>query len=445
MALNNGVRKVNDHSYVIGQGKVQALVEFGDTTTVYDTTAGSKSASAPVTKTAGYDIALWGRNNQRPQEILQLVRNNHAKGQLLKTERDFLLGSGISLFTKKIEGGKKIISHIEDPEIQDWMDSININQYISSLAWQQVYFWSLPTLCDIDPKTRKISAIQSLDHIQFRAETIQKGQIANAYLHPNWKNVVQKDIILKPIFDPNYHKLEDFTKSHGSFVYWAKEDVPGQYYYPTPAWWGTENWTKAASLIPLYHVAGFTNGWNLKYHIVVPFDYMLKLTGGSEDPKLIQEQKEILANELDKWLSGAANNGKAFISYSVQDTFGKEAAGWKIEALDNKMTDKAYVDLDKQANINQASGHGIDPALAGVDTGGKLGGSGSEKRISYQLHLALRTPQPREMLLRFLNKVAIPLNGWKDKNIFFGIEDIDITTLDNNPTGQSSVVNKSMK
>jgi len=83
--------------------------------------------------------------------------------------------------------------------------------------------------------------------------------------------------------------------------------------------------------------------------------------------------------------------------------------------------------------VAQASGHGIDATLASIDTGGKLGGSGSEKRISAQIHIAHRTPTKRKILLESLN-ICNRINGFQ-KDIVWGFEDTQITTLDVNPTG----------
>jgi hypothetical protein len=119
---------------------------------------------------------------------------------------------------------------------------------------------------------------------------------------------------------------------------------------------------------------------------------------------------------------------------------GKPMPGVKITPLNNNNPSGEYIELDKQANINQASGHGINPVLAGIDTGGKLGGSGSEMRIAYQLHIALNTPIPRKLILKPFHLIH-KLKGWNvtKPNRYFDFLEIDITTLDENPTLYSKV------
>ena len=156
----------------------------------------------------------------------------------------------------------------------------------------------------------------------------------------------------------------------------------------------------------------------------MPFEYLLKLTGNSEDPKTLVEKKQLIASEMDNFLGGIKNKDKAFITFSFKDAYGKEALGWEINPLDNNLTDEAYIKLDDHANINQSSGHGVDPSLAGIDTGRGLGKSGKELQVTYETHIKLRTPQPRELCLQFLNKVVMKINGWKDKGFIYAVEDI---------------------
>ena len=114
--------------------------------------------------------------------------------------------------------------------------------------------------------------------------------------------------------------------------------------------------------------------------------------------------------------------------------------GWEIVPIENKMSDDAYTAVNQQANIAHTSGHGIDPSLAGIDTGSKLGGSGSEKRISYQLHIAMRTPQKRKILLKTF-QAAHKIMGFNPEHRF-GFVDVDITTIAENPKGQEKTANK---
>lgn len=438
MSLNK-IQKLNDHTFVLSQ-KAQAVVEFVPGVTPSDNVDGPRSVSVKNTQlTAGYKIAKWGVDNLKPSQMMKLVRDNHIKPQLLLTERDFIMGSRLGHFKERYENGKRIIEHVDvDQEVLDWEDEVGLDNYWFAVCSNWVHFRNIPNFASLDSKTKKVASLSVIDCLDIRKEVFINGITNQFFIHPNWGIPVQDQIKILPAFDKTN------PVKFGEFVYWVQDHIPGQPYYTYPAWWGTENWTRVSNNIPAFHVAGLENGYNLKYHIKVPYEYLLKLTAGNEDPKELMKKREELVQSMDGFLSGVKNKDKTFISFSFKDNFGKEALGWEIIPLDNKMTDDAYVKLDEHANVNQTSGHGVDPSLAGIDTGRGLGKSGSELRITYDTHIALRTPQPRQRCTEFLNKVVMKLNGWKDKGFFYGVEDVQMTTLDVNPTGRQGVVNQSM-
>lgn len=429
------IEKLNDNVFLLKKG--QAVLEFPDGVEQHDVVDGPKViTSKTVVKTAGYELARWGNNNIRPQEILKLVRENHIKPALLRTERDFLMGSRLGLFSAKIEDGKRVLTHAEDTDMMEWAEAVDLDSYWFKVCTNWVHFANVVSYATLD-LSKKIDFLDVIDCDQARKGVFQKGEIRQVFVHPDWRaNPAKGDVTVVPIYD-----RKNPTKT-ASFAYWVMDAVVGQRYYAYPAWWGTEKWTGISNKIPRFHDSGLDNGYNIKYKIGVPWEYVLKFTGGKEDPELIKKAKETIAIEMDTWLSGTENVNKAFIMYQFVDAQGRPIPGWDIEPLDNKNTDEQYIKLDDHANINQASGHMIDPSLAGIDTGRGLGKSGSELRLTYDLQIALRTPQPRQKCLEFLNKVVIPLMGWKDKGIFWGVEDVQMTTLDKNPTGKQGVVNQ---
>lgn len=398
-----------------------------------DTLYAPKTGNAPGQ--GAIKPASWGADNLQPSRILQLVHSNHLKPRLLETERNLLLGSRIGVFTRRVEKnpitGKSayVLDPVLRPEIEDWMEMVDLDATYRSLSYNFAYSHNF--FCDISLEgSKKIVRFDSLDFCFTRAEQMKQGRVQNYYYHPDWKNYKPAEVTVIPAFD----KLK--LGQQGRFVYHGRDHVPGQVYYDCPAWWGTEQWTLVSNLIPLFHKAGLKNGYNIKYHIRIPRSYFSQFG----DPAAQRKAERELMDQMNEMLSGVENADKAFISRF--DTVNGKAEGWEIIPIENKMSDDAYSKVNDQANIAHTSGHGIDPSLAGIDTGGKLGGSGSEKRISYQLHLAMHATTPRSILLEPLNKVVRRLMGWED--VVFGFEDVELTTLDKNPTGQQGVVNSAI-
>jgi len=138
-------------------------------------------------------------------------------------------------------------------------------------------------------------------------------------------------------------------------------------------------------------------------------------------------------------LCGVNNVNKTVMTkFFIDPVSNKPLPGFEILALQQVKTDEQYLNLSKDFRINAASSVGIHPGLANVDTGGKLGGSASEMRVAAQLHISLRTPIPRTILLQPI-KIAMKLMNFSP-DLFIAPKDFELTTLDNNPTGNQTVM-----
>lgn len=403
----------------------QAVVSFTKSTGA-DVSFGSTS----VLKQGDLKIAPWGADNLQPQRMLALVYGNHLKPQLIYTARDFLLGSELGLYRKVIEGRKKIYEPVIDPKIEDWLEMIDVKNLMRASAFNMEFSDNYFSAFELD-KRKEVVGIQNFDCTMTRAGVTTAMRPERYHLHPDWRNVKAAEIQTLPAYDRKN------PLRFGDFIYHGRDWTVGQKYYSAPPFWGTEKWTKLSNKIPDFHLSGLDNGYNVKYHIEIPADYFDQY--GDTD-KEREEAEKLLLEQMNEMMSGVDNVDKVFVSKFAVDSSGKQLPGWKITPLANTMSDKAYEAVNQQANIAHTAGHGIDPSLAGIDTGSKLGGSGSEKRISYQLHIALRTPNKRDILLEQLN-VAKKINGWNPEYVF-RFDDIEITTLAEEKTGKKELETK---
>jgi hypothetical protein len=93
--------------------------------------------------------------------------------------------------------------------------------------------------------------------------------------------------------------------------------------------------------------------------------------------------------------------------------------------------------LHDTASRVHARGHNIDPALAGIQTEGRLS-AGSEIRNLLNYHISYKTPRPRRLAMEpFV--LAKNFNFPNKKNIKIGIGDIELTTLDENKSGTQNI------
>lgn len=378
-------------------------------------------------KQGALQIAPWGKDNLQPQKMLELIYGNHIKPQLIYTARDFLLGARLGVYERIIDtvaGRKKIVLEpVIDPEMDEWLEQVEADQLLRASAYNLEFCHNYFASFVLD-KRAKVEAIVNRDATITRALVTLRDRPDRYALHPDWRNAKAADVKVLPAYDKTN------PTRFGDFIYHGRDWTAGQKYYDLAPWWGTRKWTELSNKIPDFHINGLENGYNIKYHIEIPEDYFDQFP--TEEDK--EEAEKLLVESMNSMLAGVENVDKAFVSKFGFDATGKARQGWKITPIDNKMSDQAYESVNQQANVAHAGGHGIDPSLAGVDTGSKLGGSGSEKRISYQLHIALRTPNKRKILLEMFN-VAKKINGF-NANYVFGFEDIEITTLAESSSGK---------
>ena len=412
----------------------RSLVAAYPVTQQEDATGNPKSDKV-ATVAGEIKFVKWGADNQKPQQMLLLASANHFKPQLLYTERNILYGSGLILYKRNIVDGLVKPEIIENARATQIMEQLDIAHLVRRTLYNTVYsgqafFHLMP-----DASGNGLTSLDCIDFNQVRIAPIANGKRKpeEFFIHSNWKNPKKEDITRVTAWDTG-----NLTDKPAYMVH-VKDGIPGQVYYDYAPWWSSETWTSIDNYIAKSILSLLQNGWNVKYVVKYPADHFLKLCENDKD-KAEKAENEWL-DSLDDFLAGEENVGKTLLfKYSRDPISGKEMPGFSIEPIDNP----ASADFDKKAAlaaIAQTSSHGMDPSLAGIDTGGRLGGSGSEKRISYQLHKAMRTPVPRQLVLdAILRIIKAYYKDWPE-GVRIGIEDVDITTIAENPTGNEKVMN----
>jgi len=388
-------------------------------------------------KTGGTEIAQWGEDNLLPQQIMKMVYQNHLKPQLLVTEEALHDGMGIDIFKKVIEGATKTVVPWPDDEIrmmvEDRLEEIGWYEIEDNIDANLIHSRNDFTHFILNAEG-KIERLVSYDFTDCRCEVMDDGgKVNNILIYGDWEKIKNDDI----------DTVANYTgplqlKPDAEFILHTKNHIPGNPYYGAPAWWGTRKWTEVSNEIPIFHHSGLLNGYNIKYHIQIPESYFAEY---ADDDKALEAAKEKLQDDFDEFLAGGGNNLKSFFSTYREDYNGKPINGWKFDRISSDNQHEAYIKLDTQANINHASGHGVHPGIAGIDTGGKLGGSGSEMRIAIDTFRITKSPKFRKLKYRVLNMIK-KIEGWP-REMTFGNIDVQLTTLDANPTGRQNVTEQS--
>ncbi len=414
------VVKLNKSLYVLRQ-KNGAIVEF---TNVMDTAYSARSAGGTVRG----DFVPRGKKDDVLSRMHKLMTESPNKLRLIKTRRDFVIAKGLKTRRTIVDDLGRVHEQFEVRNLafEAFRRRVDLDPLLSEAGLQQAFCNDVFIKLTLDLK-KKVEELEVLDSFHVRARRLKPGErkVTAWIFNPNFgtKNYRKDQSEVYPAFDP-----KEPTKHPVSVIH-LRDKIPGQFYYQIADWWGTEAWSKVANKIPVFHDAGLDNGYNIKYHISLPDNYFAK-DGLSED-----EQEALKIETLDSMgdsLAGIENVDKVLFTFNPIGPDGKPIEGVKITPLKNEMSDDAYTALFLTANIAQASGHGVLPVLAGIDTGGKLGGSGKELEAAANYMQAFLTKTDREILLQ-LFKYLGAIEAWESDLEFF-FEDVKLYNYDVTPT-----------
>jgi len=218
--------------------------------------------------------------------------------------------------------------------------------------------------------------------------------------------------------------------------------TPGRSYYQKPYWYSIfeSGWFDYACMIPEYKVAMLKNQMVIKYLVYVAAEYWTELfsrMGISSDQKKQNEAKQAEYSNIQNFLSGHKNSGKAVITNMKYAPDGKETPYIKIVAVDNPFKGGGEFIQDSEEVSNLISfGMGSHQDIIGSSPNKNKTISGSEARELFTIKQALVKPIRDRILLPLY--IAKAINKWPE-DIYFAIQNTTLTTLDKNTGAEKSI------
>lgn len=427
------IERDGDYAILYGKGNSpMAIVDFKGKSTNADSAAAS--VVLPY-ETSSSPWSWWGDDNLFPQNVMKdLEKNSIALKNLMKS-RNVHYGRGLIAY-REIDGVKEVV---KDPEVVEFfrVNRLNLQQIevIDSLeifanAWIE---------CVVNKGRDKINKVYVKDPTYCRWEKMNASslRIENVYYSAQWEYSVNENNSIKiPTYDPSKYNGDRYSDKNFIFPLFYKS--MGKTYYHLAVWHGVRQsgWLDIANKIPAMKLAIMKNQMTIKYHIEIPGDYF---TVRYPSPDYTKEQREAkeqeMLDKLDAFLSNYENSGKSFVSFTqFNRATNQNFPGWKINVLDNKLKDDAYLPDSQAGNSEIMSAVGIDSAiLGGIVPGGKMGaGSGSNIREAYWALNADMGPS-RVVSTSYLYFIR-DFNKW-DPTIQFDYIVVDTSqTMANNPS-----------
>lgn len=385
------------------------------------------------------DHVQWGPADSLPNTMRKLIERNSIVFPLLQSARDMIYGSGVGFFKRQTTADNKLeLVPFTDTKLEEWCEDVSLPSLIIERINQRVDNANIFTRWVWAPQS-KWFRLETSDSFSTRIGVpAAKKPVSEFHYNPYFGQTLryldESDKI--PVFserDFDANRLNTVTIRH------TREGIPGQPFYSFPSWWCGQDAVELANLIIEFHKNGILNGYNIKYLIRMPKDHFRE-SGG----KNLSEAEQMVKwknweENFSRWLSGQKNVNKSLIVKYLRGSDGKMLDNVDVQPLKNEMSDEAYEKIWEIANRSIANSIGLLPTLAGVNPG-KGNDSGSQIRVMAEFQQHFRTPIHRHFVLEDI-RLALRSLGYTD--VIPKFQDVQITTLDANPTGAQAVINHS--
>lgn len=367
-----------------------------------------------------YYIFPHGDDNQLPELIRNIVyANNMAPGYLTRKSM-FLWGNGIRMYREVVENNEIIREVVIDNEVQDWLESFDYENYILKLMVDYNFSEGCYTKFIMAKSGRvKKPMFAELEHISVNnarlAAKLDKTEHKDI-ITPTHVGISEKGFKLNNKLKayPIFNKRNPFANKQSILYSWFPAFAVS--HYALPDIYGTLEWIKRSSSIPLILKYMTENGINVKYHIQSPSIYWEQKTdelktecekkGIKYTRKILLDYRKRLFKKIADVLSGLENAGKFWHTVKIYDDTGTDLieAGWTIEEIPQNIKQfiEAQIMIANRADASTSIGLNLHSALSGSGETGKSN-SGSEQLYASKIHLATGVRIPEMIIFEAIN------------------------------------------
>lgn len=376
---------------------------------------------------AGKAVVPYGKDNNLPVEIRNIMEENNLAPGILEREKGLLYGQGPELYQKVYENGEVTRKWDYDKDIWKWLDSWDLMRYLDMAVTEYKYLHGYFDKAFINKGARigrsaKITHLEVVPGVNARLGWVESRKLEDVreILVGNFEEGCIRGIAAYPVFnskEPYQYRVS--MAYHNSYSY-------ARSLYSIPSFYGSLNWIRRSSDVPVILKYITDNMINVAFHIESPNEYWEaqedklkeKCTRENREYKseMLDAHKDDVLRKLAEALSGKRNVGKFFHTVTLKDIDGKPCE-WKITPIDQKIKDfiEGQIRVSEKADSATTSGIGLHPSLSNIMVDGKLS-SGSEMLYALKLYLASDTSIPEEIILQSVNqaiRINFPDTPWR--------------------------------
>lgn len=369
-----------------------------------------------------YIVFPYGTHNNLPTIIKEVVQKNYIAPGFLKRKTELMWGKGPRLCREDIDIISNRIVNIwarGETTIKKWLESFDYEKYLIN--------------CSVDYNHVQGCTTKFTQHRGYRVgkpffkklEHQQSDRFRLAYKRSDIKkqptHIIETDWSLRnihsvteykpyPILDPS-QPFKHAISSYYSNMYTFCTD-----YYTIPDIYGSLEWLKQSTAVPLIFAALSRNGINVKYHIESPISYWEKVEddlkkkataqGKLYEPNILKKYQDAYLQNLTVVLSDIDNSGKFLhtVKELVFQGTNLIEQGWKITAIDQNIKDfvEAQIKISQRADRAVAAGINLHSALGNMSETGKVD-SGSEQHYALLSYLNTGIDIQEMIVLKAIN------------------------------------------
>ena len=309
---------------------------------------------------AGERVVPWGKDNNLPKNIRDLLERNNLGPGILDRKTGLLYGQGPALYRTVIEGNERVQQWVEDEEIQQWLESWDYRGFVRAALVEYTHLngvfvkyrmgrgvrigrpWvtSLECLHSADCRlvwpendSRRLDDVTHVlvgDFDTFRSRTFEKFPVFDKW------NPTRSEAAVR------YHSMRSF----------------GRNMYALSCFFGSVPWLENANDLPriIHHLN--ENMIAAAYVVHAPSQYWKDIQEQvlevhpdwteEQVKKEIDRLKDRLTEQIADVMAGKNNAGKFFSCVDFTDDYG-HAQSWKIEPIE--MNIDKYIEA--QAKISR--------------------------------------------------------------------------------------------
>ncbi len=424
--------------------EIEKGVSFGASSgTIMEVTkAASEPDAVKKRETGAKPYAIWGSNNNFPQNLVDENKQEVASAGALRFKINAHYGQGLffykpSIDAKGVENRIPIPFSSLPPDVKEFWWRNDMSNFFMGCVNDYEWFnhYNVQYIPNINrDKIHTVKWQRAINTRKGKRDPVT-GDVDAFYLSGKWPNPDDNQMAEVPAFD----RMNPFDQPNG--IYQHSLLSVDRDYYPDALWHSNMKWLKVANKIVTWINANLDNSVNIKYHVEIPEQYFLDLYPESRyDSKeecyaARKAAEQTLKEEIDKCLSGAENASKIFYTkFATDPTTGDVIPGWKINELKNDIKDGAWLNGFSTAAAAIVTAHGVPPSLTNLVMSNNLNvGSGSDTREKFNFYMQLHTVIPRQITLEPFEFIK-RFNKWPE-DIHLGYKNIILQSIDKAKSG----------